>query len=144
MIHKVFPPRGIEPRTPRSEVERAIHCATRAVASRERTDSELINISFSRLCVLGIFLISDWLKSFFFSIFIAWLWLVESLTLRWNKGQILRPKVKVQENRWIADEGDGLSQKEVRQCGNFQRILWLLHCLDSRQLPGTNGRNSSQ
>ena len=66
MVHTVLPPRGIEPRTTRSKAERAIHCATRAVASRERTDTELVNISFSRLCVLGIFLISDWLKSFFF------------------------------------------------------------------------------
>lgn len=59
----VLPPRGIEPRTPRFKVERAIHCTTRAVAS---TESGWANISFSRLCVLGIFLISDWLKSFFF------------------------------------------------------------------------------
>ena len=63
----VHPPRGFEPRTPRSKVERAIHCATRAVASRGRTDTQETNISFSRLCVLGIFLISDWLKSFFFN-----------------------------------------------------------------------------
>ena len=63
----VLPPRGIEPQTPRSKAELAIRCATRAVAFRERSDTELINISFSRLCVLGIFLISDWLKSFFFN-----------------------------------------------------------------------------
>ena len=98
-------------------------------------------ISFSRLGGLRTFLISAdfWLAAeFFFSICIAWLWLVESLTLRWKEGQSLGPKVKVEE-KILKNWGDCFSHEEGRKCMNFQRILPLIYFLDSRQLSGTTG-----